>query len=50
MRASASEIGGGSCIIKLRVRTDDATPFASAQIDLEWAREIKVTYPRYVVK
>ena len=53
-KGSGANLGGGSWIIdpegKLLARTDEATPFASAQVDLEWARASKATYPRYVAE
>jgi N-carbamoylputrescine amidase len=31
-------------------QTDDDNPFASVEIDIEFARQSKVTYPRYVAE
>lgn len=46
--------GGGGWIIdpdgKLLARTDEHTPFVSAEIDLDIARKSKATYPRYVAE
>ncbi|MEO9969039.1 MAG: carbon-nitrogen hydrolase family protein [Hyphomonadaceae bacterium] len=49
---SGANLGGGGWIIDpdggLLARTDEDTPFASAEIDLDLARASKNTYPRYV--
>ena len=51
---SGVNLGGGGWIInpegQLLARTDDDTPFASAEIDLDLARTSKATYPRYVAE
>ena len=53
-QGSGANLGGGGYIIdpegKLLARTDEDTPFASAEIDLDFARASKATYPRYVVE
>jgi len=51
---SGANLGGGGWIIdpegKLLARTDEANPFASAEIDLEFAKASKAGYPRYVAE
>lgn len=53
-KGSGANLGGGGYIIDpegtVLARTDEATPFASAEIDLDFARASKATYPRYVVE
>ena len=51
---SGVNLGGGSYIIdpegQLLARTDSEHPFATVEIDLEFARASKAAYPRYVVE
>jgi N-carbamoylputrescine amidase len=51
---SGANLGGGGWIIdpegKLLARTDETNPFASAEIDLAFAKASKAGYPRYVAE
>jgi len=51
---SGANLGGGGWIIDpegaVLARTNEETPFASVEIDLEFARASKTTYPRYVAE
>jgi len=53
-KESNANLGGGGYIIDpegtLLARTDEATPFASAEIDLAFTKASKKTYPRYVAE
>lgn len=49
---SGANLGGGGFIIDpegtVLARTDEANPFATAKIDLDFTKASKATYPRYV--
>jgi len=51
---SGVNLGGGGWIIdpegSVLARTNEANPFASTEINLDFARASKTTYPRYVVE
>lgn len=51
---SGANLGGGGWIIDpegtLLARTDETTPFASLELDLNLAKASKSTYPRYVAE
>jgi N-carbamoylputrescine amidase len=51
---SGVNLGGGGWIIDpegaVLARTDEDTPFASAEIDLDFAKASKAAYPRYVAE
>jgi N-carbamoylputrescine amidase len=53
-KGSGANLGGGGYIIdpdgNLIARTDENTPFISAEIDLDVSRASKLSYPRYVVE